>query len=130
MNAHIGFQASAFFRSLAAMWRERRGSVFGLRISGSLRLRPSPHADFRAALPMCLAVLIGGPSLAGGQGQATVQSPPPSASMASAATSEDHDADKQNMLVIYKALKTYEKERGKLPDWLSDLVPKYIQDTN
>jgi hypothetical protein len=75
---------------------------------------------------MCLGVLIGGVSPARGQGQA----PRSSASIASAATGEEHEADKQNMLVIYKALKTYEKEHGKLPDWLSDLVPKYIQDTN
>jgi hypothetical protein len=27
-------------------------------------------------------------------------------------------------------LKSYEKDHGKLPDWLSDLTPKYIQDTN
>jgi hypothetical protein len=64
------------------------------------------------------------------QDQSPVQSARPSASTPSAPTSEDHDADKQNMLIIYKALKSYEKDRGKLPDWLSDLVPKYIQDTN
>jgi hypothetical protein len=130
MNAHHEFRSSAFFRALAALSRERSGSVFGLRISGPLRLRPSPHADFRAALVMCLGVLIGGPSPAWGQAQVAGQAPGPSASIGSAATSEDRDADRQNMLVIYKALKTYEKDHGKLPDWLSDLVPKYIQDTN
>ena len=45
-------------------------------------------------------------------------------------TAEDHETDKQHMLAIYKAIKAYEKDNGKLPDWLSDLLPKYIQDTN
>jgi hypothetical protein len=27
---------------------------------------------------------------------------------------------------IYTAIKTYEKDEGELPDWLSDLVPKYL----
>jgi hypothetical protein len=129
MSAHHEFRASAFFRPLAALSRERSGSVFGLRISGPRCLRSSLHGDFTAALVISLTVLIGGPS-AWAQAQAAGQAVPPSASIPSAATSEDHDADKQNMLVIYKALKTYEKEHGKLPDWLSDLVPKYIQDTN
>lgn len=79
---------------------------------------------------MCLAFLIGVPSPARGQGQDSGQATGPSASAASAATAEEREADKQNMLVIYKALKTYEKEHGKLPDWLSDLIPKYIQDSN
>lgn len=73
-----------------------------------------------------LAVLIGGACPALGQGQDAG----PSAAIATAATAEEHDLDKQNMLVIYKALKAYEKEHGKLPDWLSDLTPKYIQDSN
>jgi hypothetical protein len=52
------------------------------------------------------------------------------ASAAPTPTAEDREADKNNMLAIYSALKAYEKERGKLPDWLSDLVPKYLVDSN
>ncbi|HZR21753.1 MAG TPA: hypothetical protein VFE51_31005 [Verrucomicrobiae bacterium] len=32
--------------------------------------------------------------------------------------------------MIYSSLKAYEKEHGRLPDWLSDLVPKYLPDSN
>lgn len=81
------------------------------------------------AAALCLGVLIGGPVPARGQ-QAVGQAPHPSASSVSAATAQERETDKQNMLVIYQALKAYEKERGKLPDWLSDLVPKYVQDPN
>ncbi len=64
------------------------------------------------------------PTLAQGQPNSA------SASVASSPTEAERAADKRNMLFIYKALKAYEKEHGKLPDWLSDLVPKYISDTN
>jgi hypothetical protein len=80
---------------------------------------------------MWLGVLIGASCpVQGQQGQASGQAPGLSASITSTPTAEEHEADKQNMLIIYKALKAYEKEHGKLPDWLSDLVPKYIKDTN
>lgn len=52
------------------------------------------------------------------------------AAVAAAPATEEHDTDKQHMLTIYKAIKAYEKDNRKLPDWLSDLLPKYIQDTN
>jgi WD40 repeat protein len=32
----------------------------------------------------------------------------------------------ENFKKIYAAIKQYEKEKGKLPDWLSDLVPRYL----
>jgi hypothetical protein len=79
---------------------------------------------------MCLGVLIAAYSLARGQAQDSGQAARSSGAIVSQASAEEHDADKQNMLVIYKALKSYEKEHGKLPDWLSALMPKYIQDTN
>jgi hypothetical protein len=31
-----------------------------------------------------------------------------------------------NLRKIYAAIKKYEKDNGKLPDWLSDLVPDYL----
>jgi hypothetical protein len=75
---------------------------------------------------MCLGLLTVAPSPGRSQGQA----PRPSASIASAPTAEEHETDKQNMLLIYKALRAYEKDHGKLPDWLSDLAPKYVHDSN
>ena len=32
----------------------------------------------------------------------------------------------ENLKKIYTAIKKYEKDKGKLPDWLSDLVPDYL----
>lgn len=32
----------------------------------------------------------------------------------------------ENLQKIYTAIKKYEKDKGKLPDWLSDLVPDYL----
>jgi hypothetical protein len=79
---------------------------------------------------LCIGVLISGASGALSQEHKSEQAAPRSTATTSTATAEEHETDKQNMLSIYKALKAYEKEYGKLPDWLSDLVPKYIQDTN
>jgi tetratricopeptide (TPR) repeat protein len=31
-----------------------------------------------------------------------------------------------NLRTIYEAIKKYERDKGKLPDWLSDLVPDYL----
>ena len=36
----------------------------------------------------------------------------------------------QNLLVIGGAIQTYQKEHGDLPEWLSDLHPKYLPDPN
>ena len=35
-----------------------------------------------------------------------------------------------NMLKIYSAIMTYRQDHQQMPDWLSDLVPKYLSDTN
>ena len=35
-----------------------------------------------------------------------------------------------NMLKIYSAIMAYRKDHQQMPDWLSDLVPKYLSDTN
>ena len=36
----------------------------------------------------------------------------------------------QNLLTIGKGLEAYQKTHGDLPDWLSELYPKYLPDTN
>ena len=36
----------------------------------------------------------------------------------------------QNLLVISGAIQAYQKEHGDLPDWLSDLHPKYLPEAN
>jgi hypothetical protein len=113
-------------------WRHldaKNGQSFFAR-QGRVRKERLLSIPTRLSAMICLGVLIGGPSPARGQGQDSGQAPARSASIASAPTAEEYDADKQNMLVIYKALKAYEKEHGKLPDWLSDLVPKYIEDSS
>jgi len=42
----FGFRVSDFFRPLAALARERSGSAFGFRISGSEWFLPKPHEKF------------------------------------------------------------------------------------
>ena len=79
---------------------------------------------------ICLGILIAATTSAWRKGQSSTRVQRPTVSDGSSPTAEEHDADKKNLLLIYKALKSYEKEHGKLPDWLSDLVPKYIQDSN
>lgn len=75
---------------------------------------------------LCLGILIAG--LTSARGQDRVILPAPGADPQTHA--EDREKDRENMLAIYGALKAYEKDVGELPDWLSDLFPKYLQDTN
>ena len=84
----------------------------------------------RSCCLICLAILCGDFCSVRCRSQSPAQAQRPTPSVASSPTAEEREADKCNMLTIYKALKAYEKEHGKLPDWLSDLVPKYITDTN
>src|SRR5690349_4632041 len=73
-----------------------------------------------AALICCvLPVLVQLPVQ--GQTPASAQGTARSDAVASSPTAEEHDTDKQNMLAIYKALKAYQADHRKLPDWLSDL---------
>jgi hypothetical protein len=39
---------------------------------------------------------------------------------------EDMEACAANLRDVYAAIKKYEKDKGKLPNWLSDLVPEYL----
>jgi hypothetical protein len=97
------------------------------RVVGIMSIKPWFAGNLLSAV-VCLGVIICGVSPAYGQGQAS--GPQSSVSIPSPGTAEERETDKQNMLVIYKALKAYEKDNAKLPDWLSDLVPKYIKDGN
>jgi hypothetical protein len=91
--------------------------------------RSSLKAVRFAALICCVLPILVQPP-AQGQTPASGQATARSDAVASSPTAEEHDTDKQNMLAIYKALKAYQADHGKLPDWLSDLVPKYLADTN
>lgn len=82
------------------------------------------------AAVICCVIPVLAPPPARGQTPESAQAAARPAAIASSPTTEEHDTDKENMLAIYKALKAYQKEHGKLPDWLSDLVPKYLADTN
>src|SRR5579862_1328453 len=99
------------------------------RVVGIMSIKPWFAGNLSSAV-VCLGAIICGVSPTYCQGQSSGQTPQASASIPSPATAEERETDKQNMLVIYKALKAYEKDNTKLPDWLSDLVPKYIKDTN
>ena len=82
------------------------------------------------SLLLTLGVLFGTASLTRAQEQNSRSLPGTPVIVDGSPIAEDHETDKQHMLAIYKAIKAYEKDNGKLPDWLSDLLPKYIQDTN
>jgi hypothetical protein len=43
---------------------------------------------------------------------------------------EDKDACTRNLKIIYDAIKAYESDNKALPNWLSDLVPQYLNDAN
>jgi hypothetical protein len=42
----------------------------------------------------------------------------------------DIEIDRQNLKKIYDAIQAYRQARGDLPNWLSDLVPQFLSDTN
>lgn len=42
----------------------------------------------------------------------------------------EKEACSQHLRIIYKAVQAYETDHKELPNWLSDLVPKYIDDPN
>jgi hypothetical protein len=83
---------------------------------------------FVGGLPgwFCLAILIGCLSPSQGQDPPRLIVP----GVDPAPQPEEREKDRENMMAIYQALKAYEKDVGELPDWLSDLFPKYLQDTN
>ena len=62
-------------------------------------------------------------------GLAAPQGEPPAASEVSRAPAEKESCQ-ANLRLIYQAVEAYKAERGDLPQWLSDLVPGYLPDTN
>ncbi len=43
---------------------------------------------------------------------------------------QELEIDKQHLRLIYKAIQAYRQQHGDLPNWLSDLVPGFLPDTN
>jgi hypothetical protein len=41
----------------------------------------------------------------------------------------EREIDKQHLLKIFDALQAYRKDHGDLPNWLSDLLPDYLKDS-
>ena len=41
---------------------------------------------------------------------------------------KERRTDKENMLKIHRAIFSYFRDHGELPDYLSNLVPKYLSD--
>jgi hypothetical protein len=56
----------------------------------------------------------------------SADSPAPSASLAA----EEKEACMRNLRQIYAAIQAYRADHKDLPNWLSDLVPQYLQDAN
>jgi hypothetical protein len=42
----------------------------------------------------------------------------------------EKDLCRTNLLKIHAAIMSYQRDHGQMPDWLRDLVPKYLPDTN
>ncbi len=49
---------------------------------------------------------------------------------AEAAPSEDKEECTKQLKTVYEAIQSYRREHKDLPDWLSDLAPNYLADTN
>src|SRR5436190_24355713 len=43
---------------------------------------------------------------------------------------DDHSKCGKNLLKVWVAIEKYRKDHNDLPNWLSDLVPGYLADTN
>ena len=61
---------------------------------------------------------------------AEVQAQKSSADLEAAQNQKNIDICTQNLLTLGKALETYQKAHGDLPDWLSELYPKYLPDAD
>lgn len=98
--------------------RERSPSLsFLLRCAG--RLTP-------AAAVSCLALL----AFAADPGAPSIADPARSGADTNALATAEAEQCRTNLTRIHTAIRAYQAENKKLPDWLSDLVPKYIDDLN
>ena len=62
--------------------------------------------------------------------EASRSQPTPSEDRKAVQVDENVEICKGHLLEIGKAIQAYQKEHGKLPEWLSDLHPKYLSDEN
>lgn len=60
--------------------------------------------------------------------QAPVATPVPPLNPAAEQKEKDKAVDKEHMMTIWKALMAFQKARGRLPDYLSELVPEFLPD--
>ena len=88
-----------------------------------------PAGDLRRGLAQGLAILvIGTGAVTGLAPVASAQTPP--ATNAAILALEEMWACSQNLTVIYDAIQAFQADRHDLPNWLSDLVPRYLEDIN
>ena len=80
------------------------------------------------ALPGVLAATLQAGLLLAAALAASAQSNAPQHSLSRA--DQEQASCIANLQTIYKAIQAYEHDHGALPNWLSDLVPKYLPDTN
>jgi hypothetical protein len=52
------------------------------------------------------------------------------AGLAAEQADKDREACKENLRRIHEAIQQYRRDHKDIPNWLSDLVPKYLEDTN
>lgn len=88
-----------------------------------------PDMNMRRCLTPGLIILMAGTVAAGEPAPATPAQPPP-ARKAPNRAAEEKQACIKNLKTIYDAIQAFQAEHHDLPNWLSDLVPQYLDDVN
>ncbi len=81
---------------------------------------------------LALLALALAPGVRGAERVARAAAPARVTTAAPAAALEDQEReiDKQHLQQIYRAIQAYRQKHGESPNWLSDLVPEFLSDTN
>ena len=98
---------------------------------------PSPLSTLSVAAFAIIAVLMtelklesGEPTPASQTNQTEQSSPNNTNEYKPSTSGADASACKRNLEKIKEAIEAYRKDNKDIPNWLSDLVPKYLADTN
>jgi len=86
------------------------------------RIQQTPWTKCLWAAAGCVLILVGENSFISAAEEPEKPSP--------GTTAAERQIDHEHLQRIYKAISVYYKDHQDLPDWLSDLVPKYLPDAN
>jgi len=85
--------------------------------------------DMKRRLAQCLPILLAGAVCAAELASASPAPKAPAARKPGPAA-EDKQACIKNLKTIYSAIQAFQADHQDLPNWLSDLVPQYLDDAN